>query len=218
MRTYGQYCGLAKALDVVGDRWTLLIVRELLIRGACRYSDLQRGLPGIATNLLAERLRDLEEASVVDREEVPPPVAATLFRLTARGKELEPAVRLLGLWGAPLLAQANSKDTFCSHWLTIPLAMLLEDGQPKEPAVEIELQAGEEPVAIEVKSGEVRVRLGSATKPDAVLIGDPRLLLGVLTAKVSLSQAVAEGMRFVGKRAVLQRVTARKSKSQVPFQ
>ena len=67
MRSYGQFCGLAKALDVIGDRWTLLIVRELLIRGACRYTDLRNGLPGIATNLLAERLRELEEAGVVQR-------------------------------------------------------------------------------------------------------------------------------------------------------
>ena len=85
MRSYGQFCGLAKALDVIGDRWTLLIVRELLIRGACRYTDLRNGLPGIATNLLAERLRELEEAGVIEREEAPPPIATTLFRLTPRG-------------------------------------------------------------------------------------------------------------------------------------
>ena len=75
MRSYGQYCSIAKALDVVGDRWTLLIVRELLIRGACRYTDLKDGLPGIATNLLADRLRELESAGLIRREEAPPPVA-----------------------------------------------------------------------------------------------------------------------------------------------
>ena len=77
-----------RALDVVGDRWTLLIVRELALRGACRYTDLRNGLPGIATNLLADRLRELENAGVVAREEAPPPIATTLFRLTPRGEEL----------------------------------------------------------------------------------------------------------------------------------
>ncbi len=96
MRSYHQYCGLAKALDVIGDRWTLLIVRELLLRERCRYTDLRNGLPGIATNLLADRLRELEEAGIVSREEAPPPIATTVFRLTSRGRELEPIVNQIG--------------------------------------------------------------------------------------------------------------------------
>src|SRR5215469_16858538 len=103
MRSYGQYCSLAKALDVVGDRWTLLIVRELLLRGACRYTDLRNGLPGIATNLLADRLRELEQADIVSREQAPPPVATTLFRLTERGEELKNVLFELGRWGVPLM-------------------------------------------------------------------------------------------------------------------
>src|SRR5437867_2184126 len=104
MRSYGQLCSVAKALDVVGDRWTLLIVRELLLRGACRYTDLRDGLPGIATNLLADRLRELEGAGLVSREEAPPPIATTLFHLTQRGKDLEPVMLSIGRWGSPLLA------------------------------------------------------------------------------------------------------------------
>ena len=94
MRSYDEYCALAKSLDVVGDRWTLLIVRELELRGACRYTDLRNGLPGIATNLLADRLRELEAAGLVAREEAPPPVATTLFQLTERGnvRDLMPRV------------------------------------------------------------------------------------------------------------------------------
>ena len=88
MRTYGQYCALAKSLDVLGDRWTLLIVRELMLAGPSRYTDLRNGLPGIATNLLSERLRELEAAGVVARNEAPPPVATTLFSLTERGEAL----------------------------------------------------------------------------------------------------------------------------------
>src|SRR3979409_2476971 len=101
MRSYGQYCSVAKALDVIGARWTLLIVRELELRGACRYTDLRNGLPGIATNLLADRLRELEHAGVVAREDAPPPVATALFRLTPRGAQLRPVLESLVRWGMP---------------------------------------------------------------------------------------------------------------------
>src|SRR2546421_4464549 len=102
MRSYDQYCSVARALDVVGGRWNLLIVRELLLRGRSRYTDLHKGLPGIATNLLAERLRELEEAGVVLREQAPPPIATTVYSLTVRGQELESVIYELGRWGAPL--------------------------------------------------------------------------------------------------------------------
>src|SRR5438128_3356941 len=99
MRSYRQYCAVAKALDVIGDRWNLLIVRELLLRGACRYTDLLNGLPGIATNLLAERLRELEQAGILSRDNAPPPIATTLFALTGRGRGLLPVIRELARWG-----------------------------------------------------------------------------------------------------------------------
>src|ERR1051325_8060010 len=99
MRSYGQYCSVAKALDVVGDRWSLLIIRERLLQGPCRYTDLRNGLPGIATNLLAERLRELEAAGLIRREEAAPPVATTLFRLTEAGAGLAPALAALGTSG-----------------------------------------------------------------------------------------------------------------------
>ncbi len=85
MRSYGQYCSIARALDVVGDRWTLLIVRELLLQGPCRFTDLKNGLPGIATNLLSTRLKELEEAGLISREDAPPPVATVLYTLTENG-------------------------------------------------------------------------------------------------------------------------------------
>ena len=110
MRSYDEYCAMAKSLDVVGDRWTLLIVRELELRGACRYTDLRNGLPGIATNLLADRLRELEHAGVVVREEAPPPIATTLFRLTPRGAELRPVLESLVRWGMPLMAADNAGE------------------------------------------------------------------------------------------------------------
>src|SRR5271155_4436505 len=103
MRSYGQYCSVAKALDVIGDRWTLLIVREVLAGGPSRYTDLRNGLPGIATNLLAERLRELEHAGIIVREDAPPPVATALFSLTARGEQLKTVIDELGRWGMPLM-------------------------------------------------------------------------------------------------------------------
>src|ERR1700756_674944 len=111
MRSYNEYCAIAKSLDVVGDRWTLLIVRELAERGACRYTDLRHGLPGIASNLLAERLRELEQAGVITREDAPPPIATTLFRLTPRGEELRPALANLIRWGRPAEDRAEARGS-----------------------------------------------------------------------------------------------------------
>src|SRR5919204_6463903 len=127
MRTYQQYCAVAKALDVVGDRWTLLIVRELLLRGPSRYTDLQYGLPGIATNLLVERLRELEDAGVVRRFDAPPPVATPLYELTGRGRDLLPVLDALGHWGAELMTRPTGDEVFRSHWLAYPVAHLLTD-------------------------------------------------------------------------------------------
>src|SRR5882724_13686377 len=117
MRSYKQYCAIAKALDVIGDRWNMLIVRELLLQGACRYTDLHDGLPGIATNLLAERLRDLESDGIITREEAPPPIATTLFQLTPRGLELKDIIAELGRWGAPLMTEPDKDDVHRDYWL-----------------------------------------------------------------------------------------------------
>ena len=205
MRSYGQFCGLAKALDVIGDRWTLLIVRELLIRGACRYTDLRNGLPGIATNLLADRLRELEEAGILLREEAPPPIATTLFRLTPRGAALEPVVEQIGRWGAPLLDLAPNTDVFCSHWIAMP-ARHLRDSEPNGPPVRIELRAGDEPVTIEAANGTVRVRPGPAESPDVVLTGSPRLLKAVLRGQMEIEHACAAGLQLTGNAAAMRRL------------
>src|SRR6201994_1841724 len=127
MRSYDEYCALAKSLDVVGDRWTLLIVRELELRGACRYTDLRTGLPGIATNLLADRLRELEQEGLVVREEAPPPIATTLLRLPPGGAELRLVLESLVPWGMPLMAGSNTGDTVPSHWLGWAIELILID-------------------------------------------------------------------------------------------
>ena len=116
MRSYEQWCGVAKALDVVGDRWSLLIVRELSIRGALRYTDLHRGVPGIATNLLADRIRELEQAGIVARAIADAPGAPQLIRLTERGDRLRPVLDALGGLGAADLPDAPRTDAFQAHW------------------------------------------------------------------------------------------------------
>ena len=166
MRSYGQYCSVAKALDVIGDRWTLLIVRELLLQGPCRYTDLKNGLPGIATNLLSDRLRDLETQGLVRREEAAPPVATTLFHLTEAGAELEPALDALGAWGIRYMAQPDDGDEFRSHWFAFPVSLFLSDQDPDGPAVSIELRTASRPAVIEVSGGSVRTRLGTAPSPE----------------------------------------------------
>ncbi len=209
MRSYRQYCALAKALDVVGDRWTLLIVRELLVRGPCRYTDLRNGLPGIATNLLAERLRELEQAGVVAREAAPPPVATTLVRLTPRGQALDAVVQELGGWGGPLLARPARNDTFRSHWLALPAAHCLRDHAPRRPPVTIEVRTGDEPLVLETLHGAVRARPGSALHPDAVVIGTPHVVVGLLTGRLDLAAARAAGLKYEGDPKTLRRMQPR---------
>ena len=209
MRSYGQYCSVAKALDVIGDRWNLLIIRELLLRGRCRYTDLLQGLPGIATNLLTDRLRDLERAGILSREHAPPPVATTLFELTDRGRQLKPIVHGLGEWGAQLMREPAAGDAFRSHWLALPVELYLSDQVPADPSVAIELQTGEEPMTIETVDGALRSRPGPASDPDLVLSGAPELLVAVLSGTLSVSQARARGLKCWGDVATLGRVRAR---------
>jgi DNA-binding HxlR family transcriptional regulator len=206
MRSYRQYCALAKALDVIGDRWSLLIVRELLIRGPSRYTDLRDGLPGIATNLLVDRLRDLEQGGVVHREDAPPPIATTLFRLTPRGEALDSVVHELGSWGAPLLAKAPKSDAFRSHWIALPAREWLRDHTPDQPPIKIELRTGGRPMAVETVNGTVRIRPGSIQHPDAVITGLPQLILSVLAGKLDLAQARAAGLQYKGDPEILRRV------------
>jgi DNA-binding HxlR family transcriptional regulator len=206
MRSYGESCALARALDVVGDRWTLLIVRELLIRGECRYTDLQYGLPGIATNLLADRLRQLEDAGIVAREAAPPPVATTLFRLTPRGQGLKSVLEALGRWGRPLLEEPLADAEFRSHWLVLPLQLLLTDNAPEKPPVTIEVRTGDQPLVIETADGEVRAYPGEAANPDATIIGPFSLVVGLLEGELDLATARARGLKFKGDRGALLRV------------
>jgi DNA-binding HxlR family transcriptional regulator len=205
VRSYGQYCGVARALDLVGDRWTLLIVRELLARGACRYTDIRDALTGIASNLLVERLRDLLDADIIAREYAPPPVAADLYRLTERGEALEPVLYELGRWGGPLLGKRKPTDEFHPHWLALAARRHLRDGQPDQPATCIELRCGDKALTIEADHGIVRTRPGPSDRAALVLDGPPELLVGAMTGRVPLTEAARAGLKIQGDRRALSR-------------
>jgi DNA-binding HxlR family transcriptional regulator len=206
VRSYQQYCAVAKALDVIGDRWALLIVRELMTSGPSRYTDLLKGLPGIATNLLADRLREMEKGGIVRREEAPPPVATTLFHLTERGHGLRPLLEELGRWGAPLMGVPQPTNVFRSHWLVFPFDAYLVDNAPDEPPVAIEVRTGDEPMVIETVDGKVRTRRGAAEMPDAVLNGRPGVILGLLSGRMDLAEARTRGLELSGSEKALRRV------------
>ncbi|GAB3143448.1 winged helix-turn-helix transcriptional regulator [Microbispora hainanensis] len=209
MRSYGQYCSVAKALDVVGDRWTLLIVRELLSRGPCRYTDLRSGLPGIATNLLADRLRELEAAGLVEREDAPPPIATTLFRLTDRGADLAPVIDALGRWGVPLMRDHRPQDAFRGQWLRLPVRMFLADHEPDRPASSIQIHAGDQSVVIDADAGRVSMRLGADPDADATVTGPPPRVLALLSGGLGLADAEEQGLRVAGSREAVLRVLPR---------
>ena len=192
MRQYGQFCPLAKALDVVGDRWTLLIVRELALRPG-RYTDIRDGLPGIASNLLADRLKSLEAAGVISVEKAPRPVATTLYRLTERGDALLPALNVLALWGTPLLADADEADEVRSRWLVSAARGMFAgvdvgDVEPLKVALDID----DEPITLSVENGQLRADLGTAPDPDVRITCDGRTAVAILRGKLHLDTATRQ--------------------------
>jgi len=208
VRTYGQHCPLAKTLDVMGDRWSLLIVRELMIHGPSRYTDLRNGLPGIATNLLADRLRELEQAGVIRRDEAPPPIATALFRLTPRGDELRDVVKAMAQWGIPLLLHALDQEgeEFHSRWLGSPVTLYMTDTAPDRPPITIQVNTGDEPMLIETIGGAVRARPGHDEHADAVLSGPPRPVIALITGRIGLAEAKAAGVGYTGNLDALRRI------------
>ena len=206
MKVYGQYCSVARALDVIGDRWTLLIIRELTVQGACRYTDLRNGLPGIATNLLSDRLRALEQAGVIAREEAPPPIATTLFRLTPRGEELGPVLDALHHWGMPLMAESAEQDVVRSHWLAGTLDALLIDRRPDDPPATVSVITGDQPILIELSSGAAHARIASVPHADATISGPARETMGLLLGRLERTAALTGGVSIEGDGSLLDRL------------
>jgi DNA-binding HxlR family transcriptional regulator len=206
MRSYGQYCSIARALDVVGDRWTLLIVRELLLQGPCRFTDLKNGLPGVATNLLSTRLKELEDTGLVAREDAPPPVATVLYTLTENGLTLEPVLKALGLWGLKYMTEERPDDAFQARWLAYAPVWFTTDADPEAPPAVIQVVAADEPAVIELHDGKIHTRVGRAANPDLVLDGPPRAVLGLLSGVIDLKHASQLGLSARGRRDLLGRL------------
>jgi DNA-binding HxlR family transcriptional regulator len=211
MRTYGQWCSLAKALDVVGDRWTLLIVRELLLQGPCRFTDLRNGLPGIATNLLSTRIKELEETGLIRREAAPPPVATTLFHLTELGRGLEPALQALTVWGiqVKVKGELGADEEFRSHWMTYPIHWVLEDSRPDDSPAIIQLVASGEPLVVQVDAGHIEVHPATTAPADLTISGHPDAIMGLLMGRIPLGQASSRGLEVAGRTTLLKRVMRR---------
>jgi DNA-binding HxlR family transcriptional regulator len=206
MRSYDQYCSIARGLDIVGDRWTLLLVRELLLQGPCRFTDLKNGLPGIAANLLSARLKELEDAGLISRENAPPPVATVLYALTRNGRALEPVLKALGLWGLRYMTGEWPADSFQSPWLAYAPGWFTTDTDHDGPPAVIQLVAAGEEAVIELGNGQVRTRIGRANDPALLLDGPPRAVLGLVTGLIDIELATAIGLTVRGDPELLGRL------------
>jgi DNA-binding HxlR family transcriptional regulator len=170
-RAYHQYCGAARALDVVGERWTLLIVRNLLL-GPRRYSDLLTELPGITTNLLAKRLKEMTAAGLIEHDLASPPPRAELYALTARGRALEPVLLDLVRWGGALMGRPRRDDTLNPGWALWTLKAFYRGG------VELELELRVDGRTFEMRflPEELRVQERRASRPDVIVTASQQTL------------------------------------------
>jgi DNA-binding HxlR family transcriptional regulator len=160
-KRYDQYCPIAHALGLVGERWSLLIVRELL-QGPKRYTDLAASLPGIGTNILAARLKELESSGLVTKHRLDPPAASQVYELTARGHELKPVMRALALWGLRSIGPPTQEDDLAPGWLYGALDTVFA---PAAPAGSLEFRIGDEVAGL--VDGEAR--RGPIEEPDVVV-------------------------------------------------
>jgi DNA-binding HxlR family transcriptional regulator len=195
---------MARALDVVGDRWTLLLVRELLT-GPKRHVDLLAGLPGVPRKLLGDRLRALAEAGVLERRALPPPAPAAVYDLTDRGRQLEPVLAALGEWGEPLLGAPRPDDDFRLRWIALGLRHRFNREAAAGLALVYEFRVGREVVNVEVRDGTVTVHDGPAAERDVVLEADRQTFLAWGTGRLSDGDALQAGLRIDGGRRELAR-------------
>lgn len=189
-RSYGQYCGLARALDVVGDRWNLLIVRELLIRPA-RYGELASGLPGVASNLLADRLRGLVATGVIERQ-LDPERNGAVYALTPWGAQLRDTVDSLIRWSTPLMASGAGGDSFRPEWLAVALRALLR-GRTAEPPVAVGFHTAGTLVTIRLDEAGPEVVVGDGPPPPTVLHAEPDTVLGLVAGVLRVEDAIRCG-------------------------
>lgn len=202
-RKYDQGCGTAHALDLVGDRWALLVIRELVF-GPKRFTDLRGGLPGIGPNVLSQRVKELEEAGVVRRRVLPPPAGSTVYELTEWGAELEEVIVQLGRWGARSPDMPREAETQ-PEWLVLGLRAIYDpDGEPV-PTV-YELRFGEQAFWARTDSGSLRVGRGHPTEPDAVLTANVEAIAKLARGELKPVAALRSGaVELEGDRAAFER-------------
>lgn len=190
-RSYGQYCGLAHALDLVGERWQMLVVRELALEPQ-RFTDLLAGLPGMSRTVLASRLRSLERAGVVQRGVLPPPAASAVYELTDYGRDLGPILLGLCRWGVRSLGP-RAEEPLHSNWLALALEAHFHAAAADGVRRVYELRLRDGPFRLTVADGDVSTARGTAADADLVLEADDDALVGLLAGRVSPEAAVADG-------------------------
>lgn len=197
-RSYGDACGISRALDVVGERWALMVVRELLL-GPKRFTDIRQGLPKLSADVLAQRLRGLEEAGIVRHRKLPPPAASQVYELTDAGLALEPVLLELGRWGganapAPQEGMCMSLD---SHLVSMQTLFDPERARGFEAVVQLRFEGGS--FVADIAGGAIEIERNEVASPDATIDADPGALLDVLHGRRELADALASGdVRFEG--------------------
>lgn len=186
-RSYGQYCGIARSLDTVGDRWSLLIVRELLL-GPLRYSELAAALDGIATNLLADRLRSLQTAGVIERRVGE--TGGVTYALTPWGLQLRETVESLVRWSAPLMIRGRDGDAFEPRWLAVALPALLHGRTAKRPA-EVGIEVPGLSLTLRIDKDGTHVTTDPDHRPDTTITAEPEVVLGLAAGALTVDQALA---------------------------
>jgi DNA-binding HxlR family transcriptional regulator/putative sterol carrier protein len=205
MRTYGDGCAIARALDLVGERWALLVVRELLL-GPKRYTDLRRGLPNASPNVLSDRLRELESAGIVRRRKLPPPAGSRVYELTGWGLELEETVMSLGRWAARSPSPPSDAPIVSADSVILALRARFDSEAAHGLRAVYELRLGEDRFRIEVSDGELEVARGGADQADATIDTDNGTLDAVLWGDRPLGDAQRSGhLTIEGDKAAVQR-------------
>ena len=197
MKSYNQYCGLAYALDIIGERWTLLIIREL-IAGPRRFTDLMAGLPGISTNLLSERLKRLEQQGILSRHTLPPPAGSTVYELTSLGQALEKTLLELGKWGSQFVPPSAEGATLLnvgSYALTLRTFFRPEQAQGVNETYELRID--HEVLQVQIKEGEIHVHQGETRTADAIFQTDMPTYLGLLQRQIQPDEAVSKGLNRI---------------------
>jgi DNA-binding HxlR family transcriptional regulator len=200
-RTYDDGCAAAHALDLIGERWALLVVRELLL-GPKRFADLRAGLPRVSPNVLSQRLRELEGAGVVRRRKLPPPAASRVYELTEWGMELEPVVVSLGRWGAR--SRSRPRAALGVDSLILSFRTMFDPLAAAGLSASYELRLGEECFCAVVDDGRLEISRGSQNDPDAVIETDPGTMTAVVYEGRPLEEALRSGqMKIEGDRSAV---------------